>query len=197
MHHALAARDVFGQFNRRQRKAGCRECADCARGGVDRSRIELPCRRGVAKIVRPLAIETDAVAADVQAGSHAIAGFRRSGDGWRGDLDASEPREGVTHYFGFQGALTLVADVRVQAAAAGGIDGGLTAIAGWRYDLHGIGKRELPLDPPDARSHPLAGYRALYEDDLPLVACEHPASRRGLLNRELDLIAWVKGHDYS
>jgi hypothetical protein len=87
--------------------------------------------------------------------------------------------------------------VGVQAAAAGEIDGGLTTIAGWREDLHGIGKRELPLDPPDARSHSLARYHALHEDDLPLVACEHPASRRGLLDRELDLIAWMKRHDYS
>jgi hypothetical protein len=101
------------------------------------------------------------------------------------------------HHFRFQGSLTLVADVGVQAAAAGEIDGGLTAIAGCRDDLHGLAKRELPLDPSDARSHALAGYRALHEDDLSLVACEHPASRRGLLNRELDLIAWMKGHDYS
>jgi hypothetical protein len=87
--------------------------------------------------------------------------------------------------------------VGVQAAAAREIDGGVTAIAGWRDDLHGIGKRQLPLDPADARSDSLTRYRALHEDDLPLVACEHPASRRGLLDRELDLIAWMKGHDYS
>ena len=91
----------------------------------------------------------------------------------------------------------VVAKVGVQPTAAGEIDGGLTAIAGCRDDLHGLAKRELPLDPPDARSHALARYRALHEDDLPLVAREHPASRRRLLNRELDLIAWMKGHDYS
>ena len=104
MQHALGAGDVFGQFDSGKSAASSDQCADRTRGGVDRAVVQLLRGRRVAQIVCALAIETDAVAAHVQPGAHAIGSFRRGRDARRRDLDAPEAHEGITHHFTLEGA---------------------------------------------------------------------------------------------
>ncbi len=96
----------------------------------------------------------------------------------------------------FQRELSRSGNVREVAPAAGRVVArGLTVGRGVD-DVDDGRKQHAPALAVQPRAHALAGDRAGDQDDLPVQPRQHPAAGRGLVDDELDEIAWTR-HPYS
>ena len=87
-------------------------------------------------------------------------------------------------------------DVREVTPATGRVVAGRLAVGRRVEDVDGGGKQHASALAVEPRADALAGNRAGHQDDLPVQPRQHPAAGRGLVDQELDEIAWTR-HLYS
>jgi len=152
---------------------------------VARRGQQLSRRTRIADVVRAFTEETKPAAANVQTGAHPVSLFRRGRHRDRcrqGQM--ANPCEGVVDHLALDGELAWIRNVTEHAAAAERIVEWLAPIGRRFVDGDRFRERDAFRHSFDARTDLLARDRASHERDLPVDACDHPAARRGLLNRE-------------
>ena len=121
----------------------------------------------------------------MQARAHPVAFLRRRRDGdGRRQSEPADAAERVGNHLRLDRELTRVGDVRVERAAADGIDERLAPVRRRLLDRDRVGVRDALGHAIDARLDALAGDRAPDEDDLAAGARDHPAAGRGPLDRQ-------------
>ena len=136
--------------------------------------------------MRALAEKPDHPAAHVQPRAHPIPFFRR----WRdlngsGQGDPADASEGVGDHKRLQFELTRIDDVRVQTAAAEE-SASRAAIARRLLDIDRRCVGHALRHALDLRAHPFARNRAGDQHHQAVRARNHPAARRGFVDRERD-----------
>ena len=187
MDRTFICRDVLADLDRHDVCRRVPEGGERRLYGLDRRVEQLAGWCGVAQLVRAFTEETGPAGVDVHPRPHAVPALRRAGNEYRRrERKSAYSRERVGDDLRLQLDLRPVRDVRVKTAAAGRIEVDRPAVWGRLDDvLHG-GERQSFFDPVHARHDPLAWNRTRDEHDLSLVPRNHPSTRRGLFNQQLD-----------
>ena len=132
---------------------------------------------------------------DVQPRAHSVAfGTRRRDGDRRGQRDPADSRQRVGDHLPLDLELARIGNVRIQATTAERIGDRIAAVGRWVGDGDDPREHDAFARSFDTRDDGLAGDRARHEDDLSVVARDHPAARGRLVDSQPELVANRETH---